>query len=149
MLFSTCFTVSLQVPQRLYTLDELKLNGIDTSSFLSPVDVTLGSIERNLQFAAILGGRAFSATTIIYIIGDLVFMVPRFSKHVFISLPNSGCLSLDLAVTSLSLFQIVVACHLRMDNDTVFCYCIFRTFSTGMHHVTNLLLSRGRVLAAI
>lgn len=44
------------MPQRLYSLDELKLNGIDTSSFLSPVDVTLGSIERNLQFAAIAGG---------------------------------------------------------------------------------------------
>ncbi|KAK3031614.1 hypothetical protein RJ639_035620 [Escallonia herrerae] len=44
------------VPQRLYTLDELKLNGIEPSSLLSPVDTTLGSIERNLQLAAILGG---------------------------------------------------------------------------------------------
>eukprot|EP00262_Sarcandra_glabra_P000164 TRINITY_DN10249_c0_g1_i2.p1 TRINITY_DN10249_c0_g1~~TRINITY_DN10249_c0_g1_i2.p1 ORF type:complete len:269 (+),score=53.64 TRINITY_DN10249_c0_g1_i2:123-929(+) len=51
-----CFGAARQIPQRLYTLDELKLNGIDTSSFLSPVDVTLGSIERNLQFAAVLGG---------------------------------------------------------------------------------------------
>lgn len=44
------------MPQRLYSLDELKLNGINTASFLSPVDVTLGSIERNLQLAATLGG---------------------------------------------------------------------------------------------
>ncbi|MQL82405.1 hypothetical protein Taro_014888 [Colocasia esculenta] len=51
-----CFGSARQVPQRLYTLDELKLNGIDTSSFLSPVDATLGSIERNLQIAALLGG---------------------------------------------------------------------------------------------
>ncbi|XP_058101648.1 uncharacterized protein LOC131245900 isoform X3 [Magnolia sinica] len=51
-----CFGVARQVPQRLYTLDELKLNGIETSSLLSPVDTTLGSIERNLQFAAVLGG---------------------------------------------------------------------------------------------
>uniref|UniRef100_A0A1D1YSN9 ATP-dependent helicase/nuclease subunit A n=1 Tax=Anthurium amnicola TaxID=1678845 RepID=A0A1D1YSN9_9ARAE len=51
-----CFGSVRQVPQRLYTLDELKLNGIDTSYFLSPVDSTLGSIERNLQFTAILGG---------------------------------------------------------------------------------------------
>lgn len=51
-----CFGAARQVPQRLYTLDELKLNGIDTSSLLSPVDATLGSIERNLQFAALLGG---------------------------------------------------------------------------------------------
>ena len=48
----------MQVPQRLYTLDELKLNGIQTSSLLSPVDATLGSIERNLQLAAALGGLA-------------------------------------------------------------------------------------------
>jgi len=42
-------------------LDELKLNGIDTSAFLSPVDLTLGSIERNLQIAAVLGGLSISA----------------------------------------------------------------------------------------
>lgn len=46
----------VQVPQRLYSLDELRLNGIDPSSLLSPVDTTLGSIERNLQFTALLGG---------------------------------------------------------------------------------------------
>ena len=46
----------MQVPQRLYTLDELKLNGIETTSLLSPVDATLGAIERNLQIAAVLGG---------------------------------------------------------------------------------------------
>jgi hypothetical protein len=42
-------------------LDELKLNGIDTSAFLSPVDLTLGTIERNLQIAAVLGGLSISA----------------------------------------------------------------------------------------
>ncbi|WOL03338.1 hypothetical protein Cni_G12058 [Canna indica] len=51
-----CFGAARQVPQRLYSLDELKLNGIDTSSFLAPIDVTLGSIERNLQLLATLGG---------------------------------------------------------------------------------------------
>uniref|UniRef100_A0A0E0C261 Uncharacterized protein n=1 Tax=Oryza meridionalis TaxID=40149 RepID=A0A0E0C261_9ORYZ len=55
------FGAARQVPQRLYTLDELKLNGIDTSAFLSPVDLTLGSIERNLQIAAVLGGLSVSA----------------------------------------------------------------------------------------
>jgi len=55
------FGAARQVPQRLYTLDELKLNGIDTSAFLSPVDLTLGSIERNIQIAAILGGLSVSA----------------------------------------------------------------------------------------
>ncbi|KAL6597750.1 hypothetical protein ACP70R_046555 [Stipagrostis hirtigluma subsp. patula] len=55
------FGAARQVPQRLYKLDELKLNGIDTSAFLSPVDLTLGSIERNLQIAAVLGGLSISA----------------------------------------------------------------------------------------
>ncbi|XP_028780832.1 uncharacterized protein LOC114749167 [Neltuma alba] len=53
-----CFGAARQVPQRLYTLDELRLNGIEAPSLLSPVDATLGSIERNLQIAAILGGLA-------------------------------------------------------------------------------------------
>ncbi|XP_047263374.1 uncharacterized protein LOC107860360 isoform X3 [Capsicum annuum] len=48
----------MQVPQRLYSLDELRLNGIETVSLLSPVDATLGAIERNLQVAAVLGGSA-------------------------------------------------------------------------------------------
>ncbi|KAK9292410.1 hypothetical protein L1049_020379 [Liquidambar formosana] len=53
-----CFGAARQVPQRLYSLDELKLNGIETASLLSPTDTTLGSIERNLQLAAGLGGLA-------------------------------------------------------------------------------------------
>lgn len=51
-----CFGTAQQVPQRLYTLDELKLNGIEAMSLLSPVDATLGTIERNLQIAGIIGG---------------------------------------------------------------------------------------------
>ncbi|KAL2480115.1 hypothetical protein Adt_33081 [Abeliophyllum distichum] len=53
-----CFGASRQIPQRLYTLDELRLNGIETASLLAPVDSTLGSIERNLQVAVLLGGIA-------------------------------------------------------------------------------------------
>ncbi|KAF3673063.1 putative NB-ARC domain-containing disease resistance protein [Capsicum annuum] len=53
-----CFGAARQVPQRLYSLDELRLNGIETVSLLSPVDATLGAIERNLQVAAVLGGSA-------------------------------------------------------------------------------------------
>ncbi|KAF7143321.1 hypothetical protein RHSIM_Rhsim05G0146400 [Rhododendron simsii] len=51
-----CFGAARQVPQRLYGLDELKLNGIEASSLLSPVDATLGSIERNLQLTGLVGG---------------------------------------------------------------------------------------------
>ncbi|KAG2278598.1 hypothetical protein Bca4012_041084 [Brassica carinata] len=51
-----CFGAARQVPQRLYTLDELKLNGINAASLLSPTDATLGSIERNLQIAGVSGG---------------------------------------------------------------------------------------------
>ncbi|XP_023769373.1 uncharacterized protein LOC111917965 [Lactuca sativa] len=50
-----CFGAAQQVPQRLYSLNELKLNGIETSALLSPKDNTLGTIERNLQIAALLG----------------------------------------------------------------------------------------------
>ncbi|GAB2218750.1 hypothetical protein Droror1_Dr00001980 [Drosera rotundifolia] len=75
-----CFGAARQVPQRLYTLDELKLNGIQTSSLLSPVDATLGSIERNLQLAALLGGTAawkalaLDAQQLLYISLGLLFM---------------------------------------------------------------------------
>ncbi|XP_072954144.1 uncharacterized protein [Typha angustifolia] len=75
-----CFGAARQVPQRLYSLDELKLNGINTSSFLSPVDVTLGSIERNLQFAAVLGALSawvvfgFSQLQILYVSLVLLFL---------------------------------------------------------------------------
>ena len=70
----------MQVPQRLYTLDELKLNGIETLSLLSPEDTTLGSIERNLQIATIVGGLAawnvfgISPQQIFYISLGLLFL---------------------------------------------------------------------------
>ncbi|CAA0842112.1 Unknown protein [Striga hermonthica] len=48
----------MQIPQRLYTLDELRLNGIETTSLLSPLDATLSSVERGIQAAAVLGGAA-------------------------------------------------------------------------------------------
>lgn len=71
----------MQVPQRLYTLDELKLNGIEASSLLSPVDATLGSIERNLQLAAALGGLSawnvlgFSPQQVLYFSLGLLFLL--------------------------------------------------------------------------
>ncbi|XP_031255470.1 uncharacterized protein LOC116113455 [Pistacia vera] len=74
-----CFGAARQVPQRLYTLDELKLNGIEAVSLLSPVDQTLGSIERNLQLAAAVGGIAawnvfgFSPQQIFYLSLALLF----------------------------------------------------------------------------
>ncbi|XP_057768263.1 uncharacterized protein LOC130988444, partial [Salvia miltiorrhiza] len=55
-----CFGATRQIPQRLYTLDELRLNGIEAASLLSPVDTTLGSIERSIQAAALLGAFAVS-----------------------------------------------------------------------------------------
>ncbi|XWS42434.1 hypothetical protein CRYUN_Cryun16bG0013900 [Craigia yunnanensis] len=75
-----CFGAARQVPQRLYTLEELRLNGIETASLLSPLDATLGSIERNLQLAAILGGVAawnafsFSPQQILFISLGFLFL---------------------------------------------------------------------------
>lgn len=68
------------MPQRLYTLDELKLNGIVTQSLLSPVDVTLGSIERNLQLASVIVGVSawnvfgFSPQQLFYVSVAVLFM---------------------------------------------------------------------------
>lgn len=50
------FLSRAQVPQRAYTLEELRLNKIEAEKFLSPVDSTLGSIRGNLQVAAVLLG---------------------------------------------------------------------------------------------
>jgi tetrahydromethanopterin S-methyltransferase subunit C len=54
-------------------LDELKLNGIETMSLLSPVDTTLGSIERNLLIVAIVGG--FAAWNVFGISQQQVFYI--------------------------------------------------------------------------
>lgn len=61
-------------------MDELKLNGIETSSLLSPVDTTLGAIERNLQIAALIAGLSawkvfeFSPTEVFYFSLGLLFL---------------------------------------------------------------------------
>ncbi|KAG6646088.1 hypothetical protein CIPAW_08G169100 [Carya illinoinensis] len=70
----------MQVPLRFYSLDELRLNGIEASSLLSPMDATLGSIERNLQLAAALGGPVawnvlgFSPQQVLYFSLGLLFL---------------------------------------------------------------------------
>lgn len=50
------FGKAAMVPQRLYSLEELRLNKIDATQLLSPTDRTLGEVKRNLQFAAVAGG---------------------------------------------------------------------------------------------
>jgi hypothetical protein len=45
----------VQVPQRQYSIADLRLNDIEPSLFLSPVDSTLGQVQRNLQIAAVAG----------------------------------------------------------------------------------------------
>lgn len=52
------FGAARQVPQKIYSLEDLRLNKIDTTCLLSPVDTTLGAVRRNLQIAAIFGGVA-------------------------------------------------------------------------------------------
>lgn len=49
------FGTAAQVPQRLYSIADLRLNDIEASRFLSPVDTTLGEVRRNLQLAAAFG----------------------------------------------------------------------------------------------
>eukprot|EP00246_Nothoceros_aenigmaticus_P004584 TRINITY_DN16173_c0_g1_i3.p1 TRINITY_DN16173_c0_g1~~TRINITY_DN16173_c0_g1_i3.p1 ORF type:complete len:315 (+),score=44.36 TRINITY_DN16173_c0_g1_i3:120-947(+) len=52
------FGEASQVPRRIYTLEELRLNKIDTARFLSPNDSTLGGVRRTLQIAAFAGAIA-------------------------------------------------------------------------------------------
>lgn len=50
------FGKATSVPQRLYSLEELRLHKIDASQLLSPTDTTLGGVKFNLQLAAATGG---------------------------------------------------------------------------------------------
>ena len=105
----------MQVPQRLYTLDELKLNGIQTSSLLSPVDATLGSIERNLQLAAALGELAvwnvlrLSPQQILYFSLGLLFLWTLDSV-----IPLYFSLSLSLSLLSMQ------DPHLKLCSENLF-----------------------------
>lgn len=49
------FGTARQVPQRSYTLEELRLNKIDTKGFLSPTDSTLSGVRRALQLSLAAG----------------------------------------------------------------------------------------------
>ncbi|XP_068662696.1 uncharacterized protein [Aristolochia californica] len=100
-----CFGAARQIPQRLYTLDELKLNGIDASSLLSPMDLTLGSIERNLQTAVTLGGLSawyvfrFNQVQILVFVVGLLFL---WSVDLISFGGGVGCLVLDTIGHTLS-----------------------------------------------
>ncbi len=41
--------VCVQVPKRIYTLEELRLNKIEAEKFLSPADETLNTVRTILQ----------------------------------------------------------------------------------------------------
>ena len=42
-------TLTWQVPKRIYTLEELRLNQIEPENLLSPTDSTLSSVRTTLQ----------------------------------------------------------------------------------------------------
>lgn len=44
-----------QVPKRAYTIEELRLNKIDTSKFLAPTDTTLNRVRSGLQLSYLIG----------------------------------------------------------------------------------------------
>ncbi|KAL4579850.1 hypothetical protein LXL04_016018 [Taraxacum kok-saghyz] len=92
-----CFGAAQQVPQRLYTINELKLNGIETASLLSPKDTTLGAIERNLQIAAFLG---FISAWNVFDFGP--------EELVYISLPIFFLWTLDLVAFAGGLSSLVL-----------------------------------------
>lgn len=58
----TAFGNARQVPKRSYTLEELRLNKIDTRYFLAPEDTTLDDVRTKMQLAAATGAVAAYAT---------------------------------------------------------------------------------------
>jgi hypothetical protein len=59
------FGTGSQVPKRSYTLEELKLNKIETKNFLSPEDTTLNGIRNILQGSFLVGLTAGYFTNIL------------------------------------------------------------------------------------
>lgn len=58
----TAFGNARQVPKRSYSLEELRLNKIDTRYFLAPEDTTLDDVRTKMQLAAASGAVAAYAT---------------------------------------------------------------------------------------
>lgn len=66
-----------QVPKRSYTLEELRLNKIDTRYFLSPEDTTLDDVRTKMQLAAASGAvAAFVSNTVdtFYVVQSIVII---------------------------------------------------------------------------
>ena len=66
-----------QVPKRSYTLEELRLNKIDTRYFLAPEDTTLDDVRTKMQLAAATGAVAAYTTHSIdtfYLVQSIIFL---------------------------------------------------------------------------
>lgn len=69
------------VPKRSYTLEELRLNKIDTREFLSPEDSTLDDVRTKMQTAALVGAgaaymtHAVATTTLVETIIAVAFLL--------------------------------------------------------------------------
>ena len=50
---AVCPHVAMQIPKRLYTLEELRLNNLRPEEFLSPEDSTLNTVRTTLQVMCI------------------------------------------------------------------------------------------------
>ena len=70
-----------QVPKRSYTLEELKLNKIDTQSFLAPADVTLNNTRTTLQLGYLAG---LTAGYLTHTVTDLVQLVQIVATTAFL-----------------------------------------------------------------
>lgn len=71
------FAKGRQVPKRSYTLEELRLNKIDTRYFLSPEDTTLDDVRTKMQLAAASGFAAAYATHSVdtfYLVQSIIFL---------------------------------------------------------------------------
>lgn len=75
------FGAAQLVPKRAYTLEELRLNKIEPTAFLSPVDTTLSGVRTTLQAAFLAGltaaclARALDLAQVAEVVLLLAFML--------------------------------------------------------------------------
>jgi len=66
-----------QVPKRSYTIEELRLNKINTKDFLAPEDTTLDDVRTRLQLSAaagLLAGFVTHAVDTFYLVQTIIFL---------------------------------------------------------------------------
>ncbi|KAK9793193.1 hypothetical protein WJX73_000490 [Symbiochloris irregularis] len=79
-----------QIPKRLYSLEELRLNNIDATKFLSPSDDKLARIRTYCQFGLLSGITALSAIAQLQVTDTIVILFIAITIAVTDQVANGG-----------------------------------------------------------